>query len=670
MKSVKIGVFIDMLLMTLAVEAQNTPTSLWEENIEQLSMEDEEDRNWEEELREVSLRLEEPLNINTATKKQLEQFPFLSDLQIENILAYIYVHGPMQTIYELRLVKEMDQRTIELLLPFIYVKVVEEKKKYPSLKTILKYGKQETLARLDIPFYTRKGYEKNYLGPSVYHSLRYDFHYGDYLQVGITGEKDSGEPFFALQSKKGYDYYSLYFLIKELGRVRTLALGSYRLSFGQGLILSTDFHLGKSFSMATSEYRSRGIRKHSSTDEYNYFRGVASTVRLLPSFDFSAFYSHRSMDGVIKNEAIYSIYKTGLHRTRKEADKFHAFALQVAGGNMSYEKGVLHLGVTGIYYFMNHPYEPDLKKYAKYNLHGSNFYNLGMDYKFRLGRFTWTGEAALGKKGYALLNQLRYYFSQDYRLLLVHRFYAHDYWALFANSFSEGGTVQNENGWYLAMEITPWAHWQFFTSLDLFSFPWWRYRISKPSKGIDALFQTVYSPRKNLSMYFNYRYKQKMRDVTGTGGKVILPTFHHRFRYRLTYTPHRWNLKTTMDYNHFHSQRQKGGRGYQFTQACTYSFASFPFSVSLQGTYFNTDDYDSRVYSYEKGLLYTFYTPSFYGRGFRYSTHLRYDFRKTLMLLAKLGETVYQDRSEIGSGNDLIKSNKKIDLQLQLRVKF
>ena len=60
--------------------------------------------------------------------------------------------------------------------------------------------------------------------------------------------------------------------------------------------------------------------------------------------------------------------------------------LQLTGGNLTYEKNKLKVGITGIYYFFNHPYEPDLKKYAKYNLHGNNFYNLGVDYKYRLGK--------------------------------------------------------------------------------------------------------------------------------------------------------------------------------------------------------------------------------------------------------------------------------------------
>lgn len=83
-----------MLLITPMLVAQNATVSLWEENLEQLSM-DEEEKNWEDELEELSNRLQEPVNINVDTKRQLEEFPFLTELQIENILAYVYIHGQM-----------------------------------------------------------------------------------------------------------------------------------------------------------------------------------------------------------------------------------------------------------------------------------------------------------------------------------------------------------------------------------------------------------------------------------------------------------------------------------------------------------------------------------------------------------------------------------------------
>lgn len=660
-------VFFGLLLGAFGLSAQNL--QLWEDNLEALA-EETDASAWEDELEDLAYRLHEPLNLNVATRGQLEQFLFLTSLQVENLLAYVYAHGPMQTLYELQWVEEMDKRTIERLLPFVCVKPVDEGRGFPSWRSLLKFGKHEALFRFDVPFYRRKGYEKDYLGPSWYHSLRYSFRRGDYVQVGFAAEKDAGEPFFALHDRKGYDHYSYYAVLRNLGRLKVLALGTYRLSFGQGLVLGNSFGLGKSFSLATSDYHVHGIRKHASTDEYNYFRGMAATVEAVRGLEVSAFYSHRTLDGRVEDGTITSIDESGLHRTETEVEKRNVLALQLAGGNVAYRNRFLHVGLTGIYYFFDRPYRPNLREYAKYNLQGNRFYNIGLDYRYRLGRFGWTGEAALGKKGYAFFNRLSYDFSPDYRLMLVHRYYAHDYWAMFAHSFGEGSKPQNENGWYLAAEIAPFARWRFFASTDFFSFPWWRYRISKPSQGTDIRFQATYMPFGDLSMYVNYRFKRRERDVTGTGGEVTLPTYHHRTRFRLTYAPGAWKLQTTADYNLFRQQTYASRQGWQCSQLCTYVLPWFPLDISLQGTYFDTDDYDSRVYVYEKGLLYTFYTPSYSGQGVRCSVHLRYDFAQWLTLLAKLGHTVYFDRDEISSGKDLIRSNRKMDLQIQVRAKF
>lgn len=666
-------IVINLLLITSVNNAQNVYTEAVEQVLEELSVnnDEEEGRDWSNELEELSERIQQPVNLNTATKEQLEQFPFLSDQQIENLLAYVYIHGQMQTVYELQLVKDIDQRTIQYLLPFVCAQPVNKQTSLPRFKDLFTYGKQELLTRLDVPFYTRKGYEKTYLGPAPYHSLRYGFRYRENLYIGLAAEKDAGEPFGALHNKKGYDYYSFYLLIKDINRLKTLALGNYRLSFGQGLVVSTDYLMGKSAYSSSFTFRSGGIRKHSSTDEYNYFRGIAAAVNLNKWLVLSAFYSHRSMDGVVENNEITSIYKTGLHRSAKEADKTNAFTLQLTGANLTYQHNNLKLGVTGIYYFFNRPYEPDLRTYAKYNLRGNRFYNIGVDYSYRWHQLSFQGETAIGKRGLATLNRLQYTPVQGYRLMLVHRYYAHDYWAMFANSFGESSTVQNENGWYLAAEAAPMRHWRFFASVDLFSFPWWKYRISKPSQGVDVLFQTTFAPKKNLDMYFNYRYKQKERDVTGTKGAVILPTYHHRFRYRLNYAPHTaLSFRTTLDYNHFQSLGKPGVQGYQASQRASYQLPWFPMNISLQGSYFHTDDYDSRVYVSEPGLIYSLYTPSFQGEGIHLSARLRYDINSHWMILCKFGQTVYYDRDEISSGSDLIAENKKADLQMQLRLKF
>ena len=228
--------FISLLIicfsMSLSVNklfSQNNSTTDWEEIIEQISSDEaEEEKSVENYIEELSELNNQPFNINAVTKEQLEQFPFLSDIQIENILFYLYISGPMQTIYELQMIEGMDRQTIQYLLPFVYLGEYKENISTPSFKKMLKYGKHELITRSDIPLNKKSGYKsisdsvlqenpnKHYLGSPLYHSLRYGFHYKEQLYFGFTAEKDAGEPFFRKQNKKGYDYYSFYFLLKNM----------------------------------------------------------------------------------------------------------------------------------------------------------------------------------------------------------------------------------------------------------------------------------------------------------------------------------------------------------------------------------------------------------------------------------------------------------------------
>lgn len=140
---------INSLLIIPACSAQNLSKSLLEDVLEDLSVNNGTDNsvntpNWENELEELSNRMQEPVNLNVATREQLEQFPFLSDIQIEHLLAYIYIHGQMKTIYELQLVEEMDRQTIQYLLPFVCIKAINNEPAFrwkSLLKSAAKYGK-------------------------------------------------------------------------------------------------------------------------------------------------------------------------------------------------------------------------------------------------------------------------------------------------------------------------------------------------------------------------------------------------------------------------------------------------------------------------------------------------------------------------------------------------
>ena len=658
-----------------------------EEIAEQLITNDEDNAyQWENLFEELSDLKENPLNINSATKEQLERFPFLNSQLIENILYYLYKYGAMVSINELMVVEDMDLATFRLLKPFITCQPLEEKTHTPTLKSILKYGKQELSARMDIPLYTRAGYQpftsdyikenpnKRYLGPSFYHNLRYKFRYTDKVYIGFTAEKDPGEPFFAGNNKKGYDYYSPYFYIRDFGKIRALALGNYRLNYGYGLVMNTDFNMGKTTALNTLLNRESGIKKHSSTDEYNYFQGIAGSIQLSEHFTADAFYSYRQMDGIVDNRFITSLKEDGYHRIPRDYEKKNSLTNQLIGSNIQYNGKNFELGLTAVYNFFNKVLNPTYRPYNKYYPRGSDFFNLGANYKFFLKKLTWMGEVAMDKdRRMAALNTLRYRPKANFQLIAMHRFYDVAYQSMYARSVGEGSMVQNESGFYLGMEADELWYFKLTAYIDFFYFPWKKYQMTKNgTRGIDGVIQLDYSPTHELDMFIRYRYKNKFKDYNpAEGDKITVPYIQQKGRYQLTYSPNdELVLKTTADVVHNAYQHKDPSKGFLIKQSIGYKFPMLPLQLDASVAWFKTDDYASRITVYEKSLLYSFSMPSFYGEGERFSFNTRYELNKHIVLQGKYACTHYRDREVISSGLEQIEGNLKSDLYFQVQFKF
>ncbi|MEI9956688.1 MAG: hypothetical protein WDM90_10400 [Ferruginibacter sp.] len=58
-------------------------------------------------------------------------------------------------------------------------------------------------------------------------------------------------------------------------------------------------------------------------------------------------------------------------------------------------------------------------------------------------------------------------------------------------------------------------------------------------------------------------------------------------------------------------------------------------------------------------FLYNFSIPVFYDKGIRYYINTNYDINKKITLWFKWAQTIYTDKTLIGSGLDAINGNKK-----------
>ena len=63
-----------------------------------------------------------PINLNAATREDLEELLFLTDIQIQSFLDYREKLGILISIYELQSIPSFDLKTINNILPFVTVK--------------------------------------------------------------------------------------------------------------------------------------------------------------------------------------------------------------------------------------------------------------------------------------------------------------------------------------------------------------------------------------------------------------------------------------------------------------------------------------------------------------------------------------------------------------------
>ena len=266
-------------VVSLGARAQDNQSRPWETYLNEVMTLDDVESESLETVYDLLCELEQhPLDINTVTRETLEQFPFLSAQQIEEIIEYRDRYGPLKSIGELQMVRSLDYAQRRLLTYFIYIGD-EPERGFPKLDDIARYGRHELMATARIPFYRRKGDDGDYLGDPYRHWLRYQFTYHDAVKARFVGAKDAGEPFFTGKNRWGYDHYALYLQLRRLGRLESLCLGHYRISMGMGLVMNSDFSLGKVAMLQNLGRASTGIRAHSSRSD-NYLQGAAATLNL------------------------------------------------------------------------------------------------------------------------------------------------------------------------------------------------------------------------------------------------------------------------------------------------------------------------------------------------------------------------------------------------------
>ena len=111
--------FLLLLVVSGACAQEERP---WAQYLnEVMTAEDVESSSWEQTYDLLCELEQSPLDVRTLTREQLDELPFLSALQIEEIMEYLYRYGSMKSLGELQMIRSLDYTRRQLLTYFLQI---------------------------------------------------------------------------------------------------------------------------------------------------------------------------------------------------------------------------------------------------------------------------------------------------------------------------------------------------------------------------------------------------------------------------------------------------------------------------------------------------------------------------------------------------------------------
>ncbi len=628
-----------------------------------------------------------PLNLNKASEEDLRGLYLLTEYQITQLLAHRQKYGRLVSVYELQAIPGFDGPTVLHLLPL--VKVPETDATDPTLPWHRKLGNSPThwvLARYTQQVELARGYQPHmlatdsagYQGSPPQLLLRYLARHPGKHSIGFTAEKDAGEPldWQPQQRLYGMDFYSGHIAVYGQAGLKMALVGDYYGQFGQGLVMGRGFQLGKGAETITTVRQPRlGIRPYTAVGEQAFLRGAAATVQQ-GQVEATLFASHRRHDATLEPQGtgqavITALPLSGLHRTHSEAARRSAVTANTAGANLHYRHPAkrLQLGVNALAMRYSHPFAQAAQWATSNTPPGHNRWNASVYSSGTVASLHLFAEAAASANGgFGAVAGLMSSLTPALQLAMLWRHYNNTFDNPHGHAFAEGTRNQNEQGMYWGLKYTLKRRLTLSAFYDQFKFPWLRYRVNGPSNGYEWMVKAVVHKSKLEALTVQLRSEHKMRNANTTNATQATPpqpATRHNWTLQYQYVPYKpLTFKTRLQGSRYAFEQQVS-MGYALIQDVTYK--TIRWQLSARAALFDTDNFDTRQYAYERDVLYAFTIPAYSGQGIRTMVMAKVKISKTIMVWARYASTLYNDRTEVGSGNDLVAGRRRSQVKLQVR---
>jgi hypothetical protein len=556
---------------------------------------------------------ENPVNLNSAREDEIARLFFLSDFQVKALTDYTHSTGKLISFNELAYIPGFDKTTAEMIIPFATLSASEtiitdsvRLRNYFMTNLSLKTGKHDT----------------SYLGSAFKILTKYKFTAGNF-SGGITFEKDQGEKFFSTGTISP-DFFSANIAYNGTGAVRRVILGDYSARFGQGTNINTGISTGLSLSSQGYMSAANEIKPYTSSDENNFLRGMATMISI-NKIEVSLFYSNKSIDATLgsgtgcSKDYIESLYKSGNHNTTTLVEKKGAASETLFGLNLTRNFRDLKIGISLSANRFSLPVKPDYSDPEKiFSFSGRGSSVCSFYYNRMIKNILLYGELSANDiNKYALVQGLSFRPADRMTINLLYWKYSPGYTGFHGTG--PGGSSGSYPEQSLLGNFTFEAARHLFLSggYIIRHYPWLKYRCSSPSIGIKREIGLKYLPLKNLEINAFYSYTLSMVNNSSDTGipslkEPITRSSKIVFKYSIQ---ENLTLGTRID---LRIVKPSGSKGVLLFEDLSYRLRVMPLTFWLRYCIFSTDDYDSRIYTWENDMLYSFSIPAMYGPGSRF----------------------------------------------------
>lgn len=598
---------------------------------------------------------EDPVRINSSDVKEISRLFFLSDFQVKALSDYVHSTGQIVTIYEIAAIPGFDKETAEMILPFISLE-----------KTSINNNDSVRWNNSLISNFSIKSsnYDTSFLGSAFKILTRYKFTSGSFTG-GFTTEKDPGEKFLT-GSPMLPDFLSAHLAYNGRGVTRRIIIGDFSACFGQGTNLNSGIRRGISTTLPGYMSASNEIRPYTSAEENRFFRGVAAEFGF-KNIDLSLFLSRNYSDATLgslpdsSDGYIENFYTAGIHNTSSLLKKKDAVALSGSGINLACNLRNIKFGIVWSEIRLSLPVIHSVDDpITVYNFSGNKNTTYSLYYNCFIKNLLFYGELSLNETWrIAAIQGISFRPSDRLSFNFLYRHYDPGYTSIFGNGPGSGSKTTNETGILGNFTYEAAKHLFISGGVDIKKVPWLKYRCSSPTQGARKELRVKYLPTDNLILESSYNYIYSMVDASENPGipvpeEVKTRTVKSSARYTLS---DNLTIGIRVDYKRAYSSE---GRGVLLLQDLIYSFRKYPVGIWFRYCLFKTDDWDSRLYTYENDLLYSFSIPALSGEGSRSYMMIKWDIRKFAELRVKYGIT------SLVKNINSVKNTEEIKMQLRL----